>query len=225
MKIKILGDGLLGGELAKQTDWEVCSRKTGFDINNIEQTIGSIPDVIVNCIAHTDTYSSDRETHWNVNYKFVSDLVDFCNHYNIKLVHISTDYLYTYSIEHASESDVPVHCGTWYGYTKLLADGHVQLKSANYLLIRTTHKPTPFPYDKAWENQLGNFDYVDKIGELIIQLIINNETGLYNVGTDTKTMYELAKRTNQNVLISWSDSKLMPNNTTMNIEKLKKVIK
>jgi dTDP-4-dehydrorhamnose reductase len=224
MKVKILGDGLLGGELAKQTDWEVCSRKTGFDINNIEKTLGSIPDVIVNCIAHTDTYSSDREKHWNVNYKFVSNLVDFCNHYNVKLVHISSDYLYANSFPNASETDVPVHCGTWYGYTKLLADGHVQLKSSNYLLIRATHKPTPFPYDKAWVNQTGNFDYVDKIGELIIQLVINNETGLYNVGTETKTMYELAEQTNPNVLISWSDNKLMPTNTTMNVDKLKKVI-
>ena len=222
--IKILGNGLLGSELARQTGWEVCSRKTGFDINNIEKTIGDIPNVIVNCIAHTDTYSEDKETHWNVNYKFVADLVDFCNHYNIKLVHISSDYLYTYSKENASETDVPVHCATWYGYTKLLADGYVQLKSTNYLLIRATHKPTPFPYDKAWVNQTGNFDYVDKIGNFIIQLIINNKTGLYNVGTNVKTMFDLATRTNLVEPINVTNP-LVPTNTTMNVDKMKKVTK
>jgi dTDP-4-dehydrorhamnose reductase len=56
------------------------------------------------------------------------------------LVHISTDYLYSGSVSNASESDVPVHCNNWYGYTKLLADGLVQLESNNYLICRCTHK-------------------------------------------------------------------------------------
>jgi dTDP-4-dehydrorhamnose reductase len=57
----------------------------------------------------------------------------------IKLVHLLT-YLYSGSVSNASESDVPVHCNNWYGYTKLLADGLVQLESNNYLICRCTHK-------------------------------------------------------------------------------------
>ena len=62
----------------------------------------------------------------------------------------------------------------YFGYTKLLGDAHVQLKSNHYLIIRCGHKTKPFIYDKAFEDVIGNFDYVDKIVELIIKLINDN---------------------------------------------------
>jgi dTDP-4-dehydrorhamnose reductase len=82
---------------------------------------------------------TQRDLHWDINYKFVHELILFCNKNDIKLVHISTDYLYSGSVSNASESDVPVHCNNWYGYTKLLADGLVQLEF-NHLICRCTHK-------------------------------------------------------------------------------------
>ena len=35
LKVLVLGDGLLGSEIVKQTNWDYISRKTGFDINNL----------------------------------------------------------------------------------------------------------------------------------------------------------------------------------------------
>ena len=75
MKVLVLGDGLLGSEIIKQTEWDYISRKKdGFDI-----TISSFDcllnyDTIINCIAYTDTYSDDKEKHWNINYKSVISL-------------------------------------------------------------------------------------------------------------------------------------------------------
>lgn len=219
LKVLILGDGLLGSEIVKQSHWDCFSRKkNNFDINKIDETIPKDIDVIVNCIANTDTYSENKNEHWDVNYKFVYNLINFCNLNKIKLVHISTDYVYTNSTENASENDVPVHCNNWYGYTKLLGDGLVQLLSENYLLIRCTHKPKPFPYEKAWVDQIGNFDYVDRISELIIDIIKKEKNGVYNVGTKTKSMFELASQT-KNVLPINSPN-YVPKNTTMNIDKL-----
>jgi dTDP-4-dehydrorhamnose reductase len=225
-KIFILGDGLLGNEIFKQTDWKCFSRKlNNFNINKIEQSLKDFDiDIIINCIAHTDTYSKDKETHWNINCKFLQNLITFCNKKSIKLVHISTDYLYSGSINNASEEDVPVHCSNWYGYTKLIGDALVQLQSNDYLLIRCTHKPTPFPYDTAWINQIGNFDYVNIIADLIIKLINSGTSGLYNVGTEIKTMHELAKSTNTIATKSFAPS-YVPLNTSMNIDKLKNIIK
>lgn len=219
LKVLVLGDGLLGSEIVKQSHWDCFSRKkNNFDINKIDETIPKDIDVIVNCIANTDTYSENKNEHWDVNYKFVYNLINFCNLNKIKLVHISTDYVYTNSTENASENDVPVHCNNWYGYTKLLGDGLVQLLSENYLLIRCTHKPKPFPYEKAWVDQIGNFDYVDRISELIIDIIKKEKNGVYNVGTKTKSMFELASQT-KNVLPINSPN-YVPKNTTMNIDKL-----
>jgi len=221
-KVLILGDGLLGSEIERQTGWECISRKrNNFSIDNFKNFISKDKyDVIINCIANTNTYSKDSQSHWDVNYKFVYDLIIHCNLNNIKLVHISTDYLYDGSVECASETDVPVHCNNWYGYTKLLSDGLIQLLSEKFLLIRCTHKPNPFPYETGWVDQVGNFDYVDVISKLIIECINKNLTGLYNLGTETKTMFDLAKRTKK--VSEGLSPNFVPKNTTMNINKLKK---
>jgi dTDP-4-dehydrorhamnose reductase len=217
----ILGDGLLGKELIKQTDWDYISRKKdNLNINNLSDFIPKGKyDTIINCIANTDTYSDDKEKHWKVNYIFVNDLINFCNENNIKLIHVTTDYIYTNSTSNASETDVPVHNNSWYGYTKLLGDGLVQLLSKNYLIIRCTHKPNPFPYDNAWVDQIGNFDYVDVISELIIKLVNKDVYGVYNVGTEVKSIFDLAVETKDVNPIYSPES--TPKNVTMNINKLK----
>ncbi len=240
MSTVILGNGLLGTEMNRQTGWDVVARSrehlacdARFDITQpntfapylLESGEDGRPvpkySHAVNCIAYTDTYSEDSALHWDVNYQGVNHLIEFCNTWNIVLVHISTDYLYSNAIEFASERDVPVHCRTWYGYTKLLADGLVQLASAEYLLIRATHKRIPFQYAQAWTTQTGNFDYVTVISEIIIELIEKGARGLYNVGTETKTMYELAKRTKHDVMPAQSKAnENTPTNTTMDTTKL-----
>ena len=63
--------------------------------------------IIVSCMSNTDTYSDDKQSHMDVNYKFVVDLVQICNQFNKKYVHISTDYVYSNSIGFYSENDVP----------------------------------------------------------------------------------------------------------------------
>jgi len=238
----ILGDGLLGSELVKQTSWDYVSRKNNnpytkykFDITNPKSYNGNLNevydgcamtkkyDVIINCIAHTDTYSTDKDLHWKVNYEGVNNLIEFCNEWKIKLVHISSDYIYTHSIENATEDDVPVHCRNWYGYTKLLSDGLVQLRCDDYLLLRGTHKAEPFTHKYAWTNQKGNFDYISVIAKLYIQLIENNASGTYNVGTETKTMYDLAKKTKSDVKsMTYHFDDSIPNDVTMNLDKLER---
>jgi dTDP-4-dehydrorhamnose reductase len=225
----ILGDGLLGSELVKQTGWDCVSRKNkGIDFTNIKtyEHMLSDYDEVINCIAYTDTYNVNRDTHWKVNYEGVANLVDLCNMSEKKIIHISTDYLYTYSKVGATENDVPVHCSNWYGYTKLLADGYVQLKSSNFLLLRNTHKKTPFPYERAWVNQIGNFDYVDIITKYIVELIDKNAVGIYNIGTDVKTIYQLAKKTSSDVkpMYSMIDD-TAPTNVVMDVSKLERFLK
>lgn len=218
--VLVLGDGLLGSELINQTNWDYVSRsKDGFDVNHLDEFILSNYDIVINCISHTDTYDKDRELHWNVNCKFVDKLIDYCNEHFIKLIHISTDYVYSNSIPFASEDDVPVHCNNWYGYTKLLSDGLIQLRSEDYLLIRCSHKPSPFVYDSAWIDYVGNFDYVDTIATLIIDCVNKDLSGVYNVGTDVKTMFDLANETN--VVESSFTPSHVPNNLSMDLTKLK----
>lgn len=221
-KVLVLGDGLLGAEIIKQTGWEYVSRKKdGFDIRAINSSYDTYKlnnyDVIINCIANTNTYSLNKELHWDINYKAVIHLTDYCKFHDIKLVHISSDYIYSNSIPNASEEDIPVHLNTWYGYTKLLGDAYVQLNKRN-LIIRTSHKPYPFPYKKAWSNQFTNGDYVNVIASLIIKLVELKSSGVFNVGTQEKTWFSLTKEDFGTEPSSKPD--LAPENITMNVKKL-----
>jgi dTDP-4-dehydrorhamnose reductase len=224
--IIVLGDGMLGSEIVKQTGWHSVSRKK----NNIDFTSpGSYTHLlkgyktVINCIAYTNTYSDDRTKHWDVNYKAVADLVLFCNLNQIKVIHISTDHIYANSPTNASEDTVPQHLGTWYGYTKLLGDAHVQMAAHNYLVIRESHKPYPFPYKQAWYNQITNGDYVNVIASLIIKLVNNGASGVYNVGTEGKTWYSLT-REEFNTTPSLTPTGA-PNDITMDLTKLNNEIK
>ena len=213
----ILGDGLLGTELNQQTNWPVISRlRHDFDITN-SNTWDQIKNTntIINCICCPKT-NQDKQKQWDVNYKGVADLVDFCSKKAIKLVQISTDFVYYNSILNATEEDAPSNSPDWYSYTKLLADGYVQLRSTNYLLIRCSHKPDPFPFEDAYINYVGNFDYVKNISYLIIQLITRKASGIYNVGTELKTMHQLAIKTKPNVNLAQGDYV----NASMNINKM-----
>lgn len=235
MKVLVLGDGKLGSEIVKQTGWDYISRKKdGFDItdsNKIAHNLIAVSgnravkkyDVVVNCIANTDTYSTDKESMYKVNYEAVTILSDICNSYKVKLVHISTDYVYAGSVNNATEEDMPVPSNNWYTYYKLLADEYVSLTNNDHLICRCSFKSRPFEFKYAWYNQIGNFDYTDTIADLIIKLINKEATGICNVGTELKTMLDLAKQTKPETQPSQRPDHA-PGNISMNLTKLKSIL-
>lgn len=223
MKVLILGDGLLGSEMYSQTKWDIASRKLGNlpKLGEWEKICSLINkyDVVVNCIAYTNSYSGDKKNHYDVNYRFAANLSEACNAEGIKLVHISTEFVYANNPIPPTEEDIPLPDNTWYAYTKLLADEYIKLNNPNYLICRELHKPNPFPYPKVWD-VLTCGDTVDKISSIIIQLIKKDAKGLFNVGTTPKSLPEIA-----------SNSEIVPpplntpKDTRMNLHKLKNFLK
>ena len=59
---------------------------------------------------------------------------------------------------------------------------------------------------------------------IIIKLINKNSSGIYNVGTEIKTMYELAKKTKTDVRCDMYLHPHVPKNITMNTNKMEKKI-
>jgi dTDP-4-dehydrorhamnose reductase len=222
MKVLVLGKGKLGGEIVKQTGWDyLCRAEHEITIDNFDEWKNRMDeyDVVVNCIANTDTYSDNKEKHWKANYELVTFLAEYCDDNNKKLVHISTDYLYQNSVSEAKETDECEFEHTWYMLTKLLADEYLKEHAKNYLICRLSHKPYPFPYDSAWVDVVTNADYTPVISELVIKLIEGDAEGVYNVGTEKKTIYELASRTNKNVKEIFSPPHV-PKDISMNISKM-----
>ena len=226
MRSLILGDGILGSEMIQQTGWDCISRKKdNFNITDkstyhilTKVKFGVIQycpyDIIINTIACTDSYSNNKNLHYQTNYKGVSNLVEFCNKWNIKLVHISTEFVYANNLPFPNEEDIPQPDSTWYAYTKLLADEHVKMFCKDYLICRELHKPNPFPYPKIWNVETSG-DTVDKISILIIKLIKENATGVFNVGTGDKNLGELSPN-----LELITPPNHIPKDTRMNLNKL-----
>ncbi len=222
----VIGDGLLGKEIIRQTNWDYISRKKdGIDIRDLDSYKNYLDgyDEIINCSACTDTYDKDKTTNWETNYKAVVDLVDFIIDTDKKLIQFSSDYVYAKSIQNASENDVPIHDGNWYSYSKVISEPYIELRLDNYLIIRSTHKPKPFSFDKGLISQVGNFDYIDVACGIYIDLINGDAQGIYNVGTELKTMYDLAKQTKEDVQptnVKFFDT--MPLDVSMDLSKLKR---
>lgn len=216
-KVLILGDGILGSELNYQTNWDIVSRKKdNFDIYDYGSLLNIVNeyDTVINCIANTDSYSSDKTKHWDVNYKFASDVSDSCVALDKKLVHISTEFVYANNKIPPTEEDLPLPHNSWYAYTKLLADEYIKLTNKNYLICRELHKENNFDYPNVWDVKTSG-DLVKNIAEIIIKLINKNACGVFNVGTGDKNLIDL----NPNGILV-SPPKHVPTDTRMNLNKL-----
>lgn len=222
MKVLIFGDGLLGKELADKTGWDVVSRKTtGLDITDYDSidNLVSKYDTIVNCIANTDTYSEDRIEHMKVNYEFVATLADMVEFHDKVLVQISTEFVYAFNKKPANEIDLPLPAHNWYSYSKLLADEYIKVTVPKYLICRTLFKPMDFSPEEVWDVKTTG-DKVDKIADLIIELIKKQAQGVYNVGTGKKKLYKLAPKGTPVI----KAPKYVPTDTTMDLTDLNEII-
>jgi len=223
----ILGDGLLGSSVIGLSGWNYASRRDhGFDINRTSTWGACIPkgtQTIINLIANTDTYSEKIDDLFQTNYRAVIDLVDYCNSKDIKLVHFSTDYVYENSRSNAKET-FKASPGNAYAMSKLLADEYIIKHSKNYLILRGAQKVDPFPYDKAFTNVIGNFDNPDVIADLLIKMVKLGANGLYNIGTPTKSVYDLASICKPDVKKAVAPDHF-PNDVTMDLTKMNNKLK
>ncbi len=87
-----------------------------------------------------------------------------------------------------------------YALTKRLGEEIVKTHP-KHLILRTSFKPTPFPFPKAYGDQYTQGDYVDVIAMLLAERVLSWDckSGLEYLGTGRKTMFELAQRTRPDV--------------------------
>ena len=218
----IIGGGALGSELAKQTGWKILTRSTdGIDIERSE-TFHLLKGAteIINCAAFTDTYSTDSEGAMSTNVDGVHNLIEFCRWKELKLIHISTDFVYAGSVPMATEEDLPIHAPNWYALTKLVGDVMIQRFLPNHLIVRLSHKPTPFPFSKAWLDVRTSADYTPTLVESLIELIETGALGTYNIGSEPRTIFEMASKTR--FVEGATSPEGVPKDTTMCIDKYKK---
>lgn len=123
----------------------VFTTKQELDITDalsIEKAINTYqPGIIINTAAYTavDTAENDQEAAYLLNEKAVGLLASSCNKNNIKLIHISTDYVFDGASKDAYTETSQVNPQTVYGKSKLAGEVAIQaIDDLTYAIIRTS---------------------------------------------------------------------------------------
>tara|TARA_Y100000590_G_scaffold393247_1_gene471333 strand:- start:44 stop:556 length:513 start_codon:yes stop_codon:yes gene_type:complete len=158
----------------------------------------------------------------DINIIGTSNVVKICSKYNIKLVYFSTGYVYEGKIGNYSEKD-PVKPFNNYGLSKLGGECAVSMYK-NSLILRITMTEKPFLHKKAYSNLKSNFMFHEDLIKILPKII--KQKGILNVGGKSQSVFSFAKTNNPKVKkIKAKKKSNIPLNQTMNLAKLKKILK
>ena len=235
MKNKVLisgGNGSLASQLVKYNTLcdIIALSKQEMDVTKIHQIESAIllhkPDYFIHAAALTRpmvNHTKSPELSIQSNIIGTSNVALLCIKYNIKLIYISTDYVYPGITGDYLETD-PILPVNEYAWSKLGGECAVRLYK-NSLILRMALCEKPFPHNKALYDVEKSYIYIDDAVELILKL--KDEVGVINVGGIKQTPYEFAKQFNSDIgkiyLKDISDVH-MAKDASLNIKKLNKII-
>lgn len=227
------GSGLLGSEFQKIFIEGVYPTHKEFDITDYKSMEKYLSKKKISCIVHAAAFISppkidnDPLLAIETNITGTINIVKLCMKNNIKMVYISSDYVFKGDKGKYKEED-PLYPINKYGWSKLGGECAVRMYD-NSLIIRTTFGPNIFPYDNAFIDQWTSREKVSVIAGLIIKLIKKNALGIYHVGGKRKTVFEYAKKVSplkNTGKISIKDVTFkLPKDTSLDCSKQNKLLK
>ena len=147
-KILVTGcNGQLGKAIQKEYESEavelILTDVADLDITDNAQVLQFVrehkPQVIMNCAAHTAVDLCEEQ--WDLAYRINAigprNLAIAATQTGAKLMHISTDYVFSGDGDHPYTEFDPVGPNSAYGKTKLEGERFVQQFAKNYFIIRT----------------------------------------------------------------------------------------
>ena len=226
MKILLIGgSGCLGTELKKLNSEIFAPSRDQFNINNYNHVVSVIkefaPDIVIHAAAETDNRSVEKSPILAINTNIIgtANVALACYENNVRLVYISTDYIYKGDKGNYKETNeiLPFNIYSW---TKLGGECSV-VAVKNHLIIRTSFGKNTFDYSEAFSDKWSSKDYVDKIAPLIYEAAISPVTGVLNIGTERKSLYAHATERNTGVKpVKIADTNYFtPYDTSLNLQK------
>ena len=234
MKILISGgDGCLPKKIVKHnTKYEIITlSKSDMDVTGLKNILYQIereqPDYFIHSGALTRpmlVHEKNPELSIKTNIIGTANVVLACMKYGVKLIYISTDCVHEGIDGNYSEDDCLKPFNN-YGWSKLGGECSVKLYP-NSLILRLGMLPYPFPHKKALVDMKKSLLFDDAISKII--LLVLDEFGVINIGGETQTVYDFICKIQPDIekiyLKDIHDVK-MPMNSSMNIEKLKMLLK
>ena len=148
-----------------------------------------------------------------------ANVVKICEKLNIKIIYMSTSYVYAGKKGNYKETDSVLPWNN-YGWSKFGGECAVQM-CKNSLILRACVTQEPFIHKKAFSNIKLNFIFHDQIVPLIVKLL--DKKGVYNVGGEIQTIYNFAKKYNPDIKKIKSTTDFPPN-PSVSVAKMKKII-
>ena len=156
----------------------------------------------------------------NLNIVGTANLVGEASKKNIKMVYLSTSYVYPGTKGNYKETD-PIKPWNNYSWSKLGGECSVQMYK-NSLIIRLCMTEKPFVHKKAYANVRLNFMFQEDAAKLLLKII--NKKGIVNLGGQSQTVYNFAKKYNKNIKKIYSKGEF-PKRMDMNLSKIKNLQK
>ncbi len=191
------GSGLLGGEFKHLLPDAHYPTTLEFDVTNYDQMNGYLSKNDIALIIHAAAFTSppriDQEPVKGIDVNIIgtANLVKLSSLHGIRLIYISTDYVFKGDKGNYLEDD-PVYPVNKYAWSKLGGECAVRMYE-NSLIIRTTFGPNVFPYEKAFTDQWTSRESVASISKKIAYIAQTDMTGTVHVGGNRKTVFEYAK--------------------------------
>jgi len=161
----------------------------------------------------------------HVNIIGTANVVMACEKNGIKLIYFSTNYVYPGKKGNYKEIDplLPINNYAW---SKLGGEASVQMYKKS-LILRLSMTEYPFIHKKAFSNIKTSFMYQTDVAKILPKLISYN--GIINIGGKSQSPYQFAKKNVKGVKKSLFNVKksrvMMPKNSSINLTKLKKILK
>ena len=179
------------------------------------------PDIVIHAAAVTNNrhVEDDPSEAIEVNVKGTANIALACLEAQARLVYLSTDYVYKGDKGNYSEED-EIEPFNLYAWTKLGGECAVRA-IPDHLIIRTSFGAEQFAYEAAFTDKWSSKDYVDIIAPQILEAARSSLTGVLNIGSERRSMFEYAKLRNPKVkAIKMADTAhKSPADTSLNLDR------
>jgi len=226
------GSGRFGSVFKEKTNLKEVLFPNSKELNIL--SVSSIEKYLLKkkpkIIIHSAGLSRPMEIHEkNINLSIDKNIIGTCNIVkvckilNIKLIYLSTAYVYPGFKGNYKETDALLPYNN-YAWSKLGGECAVQMYS-NSLILRISMTEKPFIHKYAFKDLITNFIFHDEVVKMFPKLI--KKKGIINLGGQTKSVYAFARKYDKKIKGIASNKTLgkkIPLNHSMNLKKLKKII-
>jgi len=227
------GTGRFGKELSKaKTNLNLFfPNKKELDILNLKSIYKYIIKKKPKYLLHLAGLSRPM----NLHEKFIKKSIDLniigtgnitkiCSDLGIKLIYFSTSYVYPGNKGNYKETDALLPNNN-YAWSKLGGESAVHMYK-NSLIVRVSMTEKPFVHKKAFDDYITNFIFHEDIAKYTLKIL--NKKGIINMGGKAQSVYNFAKKYNlkiKKISAKKIFGKNFPLDPSMNIDKLKKILK